>query len=429
MYLKLLSFVFFLFFSSLVTGQVFTLQQAEKRALDYYPIAKLKKNYREVANLNSSNISKAWYPQLNAGGQATYQSDVTKISIPNAPFVVEPLSKEQFKFNLDVNQMIYDGGYSKAQQGIASVNADIEEAKIEVELHRLKERIQQLYLGTLYLDELIQQLAFVKNDLEQGIKKMNAQLDGGVVYRSSVDVLKAEILKTEQREIEIQTSRASYIGALAILTDTILNNNVFLEKPVYPTGIEVGLIGLQSALFNSQKNMVDKQADLVKATKNPKANLFAQGGYGRPGLNMLKNEFDLYGIGGIRLNWSLSNFYTNNNERKLLAIAKQNILLQEETFTKNTNVQADQFEKEIVKLKALIEKDETIVGLRKAIKEAATAQLEAGVITSNDFLREVNAEDAARQTLKAHEIQLLQAELQLNMLIGKQTKNKLHDKL
>lgn len=422
MYLKLLSFVFFLFFSSLVTGQVFTLQQAEKRALDYYPIAKLKKNYREVANLNSSNISKVWYPQLNAGGQATYQSDVTKISIPNAPFVVEPLSKEQFKFNLDVNQMIYDGGYSKAQQGIASVNADIEEAKIEVELHRLKERIQQLYLGTLYLDELIQQLAFVKNDLEQGIKKMNAQLDGGVVYRSSVDVLKAEILKTEQREIEIQTSRASYIGALAILTDTILNNNVFLEKPVYPTGIEMGLIGLQSTLFNSQKNMVDKQADLVKATKNPKANLFAQGGYGRPGLNMLKNEFDLYGIGGIRLNWSLSNFYTNNNERKLLAIAKQNILLQEETFTKNTNVQADQFEKEIVKLKALIEKDETIVGLRKAIKEAATAQLEAGVITSNDFLREVNAEDAARQTLKAHEIQLLQAELQLNMLIGKQTK-------
>ena len=422
MYLKLLSFFFFLFVSSLVTGQVFTLQQAEKRALDYYPIAKLKKNYREVANLNSSNISKAWYPQLNAGGQATYQSDVTKISIPNAPFVVEPLSKEQFKFNLDVNQMIYDGGYSKAQQGIASVNADIEEAKIEVELHRLKERIQQLYLGTLYLDELIHQLAFVKNDLEQGIKKMNAQLDGGVVYRSSVDVLKAEILKTEQREIEIQTSRASYIGALAILTDTILNSNVFLEKPVYPTGIEVGLIGLQSTLFNSQKNMVDKQADLVKATKNPKANLFAQGGYGRPGLNMLKNEFDLYGIGGIRLNWSLSNFYTNNNERKLLAIAKQNILLQEETFTKNINVQADQFEKEIVKLKALIEKDETIVGLRKAIKEAATAQLEAGVITSNDFLREVNAEDAARQTLKAHEIQLLQAELQLNMLIGKQTK-------
>jgi hypothetical protein len=422
MYLKLLSFVFFLFFSSLISAQVFTLQQAEKRAIDYYPIAKMKKNYREVADLNRSSISKIWYPQLNAGGQATYQSDVTKISIPNAPFVVEPLSKEQFKFNIDVNQMIYDGGYSKAQQEIASVNANVEEAKIEVELHRLRERIQQLYLGTIYLDQIIYQLSFVKNDLEQGIKKMNAQLEGGVVYRSSVDVLKAEILKTEQREIEFQASRATYIGALAILTDTILNNNVVLEKPMYSSGVEIGLMGLQSTLFGSQKTMIEKQADLIRSTKNPKANLFAQGGYGRPGLNMLKNEFDLYGIGGIRFNWSLSNFYTNKNEKKLLVISRQNILLQEETFNKNTKVQADQLEKEILKLKALIEKDETIVGLRKAIKEAATAQLEAGVITSNDFLREVNAEDVARQTLKAHEIQLLQAELQLNMLIGKPTK-------
>jgi outer membrane protein TolC len=422
MYLKLLSLVFFLLFSSLTSAQVFTLQQAEKRAIDYYPIAKMKKNYREVADLNRSSISKIWYPQLNAGGQATYQSDVTKISIPNAPFVVEPLSKEQFKFNIDVNQMIYDGGYSKAQQEIASVNANVEEAKIEVELHRLRERIQQLYLGTIYLDQLIYQLSFVKNDLEQGIKKMNAQLEGGVVYRSSVDVLKAEILKTEQREIEFQASRATYIGALAILTDTILNNNVVLEKPMYSSGVEIGLMGLQSTLFGSQKTMVEKQADLIRSTKNPKANLFAQGGYGRPGLNMLKNEFDLYGIGGIRFNWSLSNFYTNKNEKKLLVISRQNILLQEETFNKNTKVQADQLEKEILKLKALIEKDETIVGLRKAIKEAATAQLEAGVITSNDFLREVNAEDVARQTLKAHEIQMLQAELQMNMLIGKPTK-------
>ena len=422
MYLKLLSLVFFLFFSSLTSAQVFTLQQAEKRAIDYYPIAKMKKNYRDVADLNRSSISKIWYPQLNAGGQATYQSDVTKISIPNAPFVVEPLSKEQFKFNIDVNQMIYDGGYSKAQQEIASVNANVEEAKIEVELHRLRERIQQLYLGTIYLDQLIYQLSFVKNDLEQGIKKMNAQLEGGVVYRSSVDVLKAEILKTEQREIEFQASRATYIGALAILTDTILNNNVVLEKPMYSSGVEIGLMGLQSTLFGSQKTMVEKQADLIRSTKNPKANLFAQGGYGRPGLNMLKNEFDLYGIGGIRFNWSLSNFYTNKNEKKLLVISRQNILLQEETFNKNTKVQADQLEKEILKLKALIEKDETIVGLRKAIKEAATAQLEAGVITSNDFLREVNAEDVARQTLKAHEIQMLQAELQMNMLIGKPTK-------
>lgn len=418
------AFLSILFLSFLqVDAQVFTLEQAEQRAQVYYPTAKLKKNYRDIAQLNQSNISKSWIPQFNTSGQATYQSDVTKISIPNAPFAVEPLSKEQFKFNIDLNQLIYDGGLTKAQQSIASVNGDMEEAKVEAELHSLRERIQQLYLGTLYLDQLIQQVDYVKEDLQQGINKMNAQLEGGVVYRSSVDVLKAELLKTEQREIELQSSRSAMIGALGILTDTVLSQQIKLEMPIKNNTAAQGFVGIQASIFSLQKELTLKQSAVLKAKNNPKANFFVQGGYGRPGLNMLKNEFDFYGIGGIRFNWSISNLYTNKNEKRLIDINRQNILLLEETFNKNTKVQVNQFEKELGKLKALIEKDQSIVALRKSIKEAATAQLEAGVITSNDYLRELHAEDVARQSLKAHEIQLVQVELQLSMLIGNTSKN------
>lgn len=399
-------------------AQIFTLQEAEKRAIAYYPVARLKSNYREIADLSKSNISKNWIPQFNAGAQATYQSDVTKISIPNAPFVVEPLSKEQFKFNVDFSQLIYDGGVSKVQKDIASVNAALESNKVEVEIHRLQERIQQLYLSTLYFDELIKQVISVKSDLQNGIKKMNAQLEGGVVYKSTVDVLKAELLKAEQKEIELISSRTSFLGAIGILTDTVFNTTVVFEKPAVYTGSTKGLINLQSSVFSAQKEMMGKQYELTRAAKNPKANLFAQGGYGRPGLNMLRNEFDWYGIGGIRFNWNISSLYTNKNEKRQLTITEQNILIQEETFNRNSSVQADQLHQEIEKLKALIEKDMGIVSIRKTIKEAAIAQLEAGVITSNDYIKEVNAEDVAKQTMRAHEIQLLQAELQLIMLNG-----------
>ena len=258
----------------------------------------------------------------------------------------------------------------------------------------------------------------MKSDIQNGIKKMNAQLEGGVVYKSTVDVLKAELLKAEQREIELISSRASFLGAIGILTDTVFNNTVIFEKPVVYTGSTKGLINLQSSVFSAQKEILAKQYDLTKAAKNPKANLFAQGGYGRPGLNMLRNEFDWYGIGGLRFNWNISSLYTNKNEKRQLAITEQNILIQEETFNRNSSVQADQLQQEIEKLKALIEKDMGIVSIRKTIKEAAGAQLEAGVITSNDYIKEVNAEDMAKQTMRAHEIQLLQAELQLIMLNG-----------
>jgi outer membrane protein TolC len=45
--------------------------------------------------------------------------------------------------------------------------------------------------------------------------------------------------------------------------------------------------------------------------------------------------------------------------------------------------------------------------------------LENGVITSSDYLREVNAEDQARQALITHQLQLLQAQIALDILKGK----------
>jgi len=45
-------------------------------------------------------------------------------------------------------------------------------------------------------------------------------------------------------------------------------------------------------------------------------------------------------------------------------------------------------------------------------------QLENGVITTNDYLREVNAEDSARQSKTLHEIQLRMAQYNLLTTTG-----------
>ncbi len=86
----------------------------------------------------------------------------------------------------------------------------------------------------------------------------------------------------------------------------------------------------------------------------------------------------------------------------------------------NTNTALKQQQSEVDKLKQLIAKDNEIIDLRSQVKEAAKAQLENGVITANDFLREVNAEDQARQTLITHQVQLLQAQINYQTISGKQ---------
>ena len=62
--------------------------------------------------------------------------------------------------------------------------------------------------------------------------------------------------------------------------------------------------------------------------------------------------------------------------------------------------------------------DDQIIALRSKIKTTAQSQHENGVISTNDLLREINAEDTAKQNLLLHEIQLLLAQYNYQTTIG-----------
>ena len=55
---------------------------------------------------------------------------------------------------------------------------------------------------------------------------------------------------------------------------------------------------------------------------------------------------------------------------------------------------------------------------REEIMKASKAQLDNGVITSSDYIREMNAADQARQNLLLHQLQLIQTELDYNDYIA-----------
>ena len=137
-------------------------------------------------------------------------------------------------------------------------------------------------------------------------------------------------------------------------------------------------------------------------------------------IKMLKNKFDFFYTAGVRFNWSFGGLYTLKREKKIIELNQKTIDIQKDVFLLNTNTQLKQQQSEINKLEKLIATDKEIIDLRIKIKDAAKAQLENGVITANDYLREVNAEDQARQGLITHQVQLLQAEINYQTTLGKQ---------
>ncbi len=400
--------------------QRLTLNEAYDLSRKNYPLVKQKDLIRQTAAISIDNLQKGFLPQVSLSGQASYQSDVTKISVSLPGFNFEPPSKDQYKLLADVSQLIYDGGATREQKSLQQLNATVEDQKVEVELYKLKERINQLYLSVLFLDEQLKQVDLVKTDIRTGIKRVEAQVQNGVSFRSSLNMLKAELLKAEQRAIEIRASRKGILDALSLFTGMPLPESVKLEKPVAALSTGDDIARPELKLYSAQAKLIGQQDKLITAKNLPKASLFAQGGYGKPGLNLLQKGFDFYYIAGLRLNWSLAGLYTKKKEREQVGISKKIVDVQQETFLLNTRAQLSQQQSEIDKLQQLIRSDEEIIALRHSVTDAAKAQLENGVITANDYLKEVNAEDQARQTMITHSVQLLQAQIGYRTIAGRE---------
>jgi len=319
-----------------------TLEKAYQLAQNNYPLIRQKNLVRQTASLTIDNISKGYLPQLNISGQATYQSDVTSVPVKIPGFDIESPAKDQYKITAELSQLLYDGGVTAAQKNVQQVNALVEEQRAEVDLYKVKERINQLYLGILLLDEQLKQVELVKNDIRLGIKRVEAQVLHGTAFRSNLLVLEAELLKNDQRAIELRANRKGLIDVLSLFINQQLPENTKLETPASGITISQAINRPELKLYEYQDSLFQTQREVVSARNRPRTSVFVQGGYGRPALNMLKNEFELFYIAGLRLNWSLGNLYTSKREKEILSVNQRMVEVQKDIFLLNTNTQLKQ---------------------------------------------------------------------------------------
>ncbi len=401
------------------SGSAITLQQAFTLAEQNYPLIQQKGLLKQTEQLSIENLSSNFLPQLIVNGQATYQSDVTSVNIPLPNVKIPVPAKDQYKITAEADELLYDGGQNKAQKWLQSLNTNVRENSLSVDLYNLKSRINELYFSILYQDELLKQTDITLQNIQFGIGKIKPQVENGVALRSNLQELQAQLLQTKQRAIEIKTTRKGLTDALAIFINQPVTETTQLEIPADYSFIDTTILRPELELYKSQSLLIAGQRRLINTQTLPKATAFFQGGYGRPALNLLSNEFKPFYITGVRFNWSLSSLYNTRRDKKLNEINQQTVDLQKDVFLQNTQSGLKQQSADIDKYAALVATDKEIIQLRKQVTEAAKAQLENAVITVNDFLMQVNAEDAARQSLVLHQLQLRQAQITYAITSGK----------
>lgn len=390
-------------------GEQLTPEDCYALARQNYPLAKQLDLINKSRDYSLENASKGYLPQVGIYGQATYQSDVTKISVPIPNLTIPSPDKDQYKLYGEVTQPLTDLLVIKTQKELYEANAGIQAQSLEVELYKLRDRINQLYFGILLAQEQLAQNELLIKDLNTSVERMRASVTNGVATSTNLYELQAEVVKAQQRKLELGSMVTAYSNMLGLFINKTLDEKVTLKKPE-PKAASMNVARPELNLFERQKKAYDYQDKLLLAKATPRVSLFFQAGYGKPAFNMFSNDFDFYYIGGARLSWSLTTFYTLKKDRELLNINREMIDLQSQSFLLNTNTTLKQQDQEIARYTSLIKSDGDLVELRTKVKEAASAQLSNGTITTTDYLSKVNAEDQAKQNLIIHQVQLLLAE-------------------
>lgn len=399
-----------------IAQQSITLEECYQLVTENYPLAKQSQLLDAQSKLDKEVVSTSKLPQLSLDAQATYQSDVIEIPIPSAS--IEPLNKDQYRATLSVNQLIYNGGATDASLNVKSAQLKTKQKQVEVSLYQLKQQINQLYFSVLLAQESELLLNAKKEQLQAKLKEVQSGIKYGVILPSSDKVLEAELLKLKQQFQELESNKTALIETLSSLISQPLDVSTEFQNPLVETQTQTELARPELELFQLKKEEITTSERLLSKQNSPKLLGFATGGYGNPGLNMLDNSFQTYYIVGVKLNWNVFDWNSNKKQRQSLAITKDVIDTETDTFKLNTTIELNQQQKDIDKIEGFIASDLEIISLRKEVLRTADSQLKNGVITSSAYITELTNLYEDENTLVKHKIQLQLAKANYNTIKG-----------
>ena len=352
------------------------MEQCKAWARDNYPVIKQYDLVEQSRRFTVANAAKAWLPQVSVSGTASYQSDVTTIPITLPGVDIPTLSKDQYDVNITLSQQVYDGGAVASAKRLAEAQGDVGREQVSVAMYDVNRRVDELFFGILVLDEQLKQVGVLQSDLSLSIASVEAMVKGGTANQTDVDAVKVEQVKARQRETSLLTQRNTYLEMLS----------TFIGKEI----------------------LLDARQKSLNVALRPNVGLFARGGYGNPGLNMLKDDFDAYYKVGVTLSWSFGSLYTRANDRRNIDIERQTVQSERDAFLFNTRLQTEMQIGAVDNLREQLRQDDEIITLRRRIREKAELRVANGTETVNEMLRDINAVSDAQLGKRLHEIQLLQ---------------------
>ena len=374
-------------------AEEYTLDGIQQLARANYPAIRQFELIDKIADFSLANASSAWAPQISLSGQATYQSDV--VSFPESMTDVfsmlgvdiSGLHKDQYKLALNIEQTLWDGGYTKSRKEAVLAEKEVSSKSLEVELYALVDKVNQLYFGILVLDEQLRLNDLTAGILEDNRKIIRSYIDNGLAGPSDLAKVEAELITNSQQRTRIYCSRKAYIQVLSVMTGRELSEeDTFIRpEPVLYSG-------------GPQNNRPELQLYDAMALSIEALNMFE---------DMMEYRWRPNFYVGVRFQWNISAFYTKRNTERRLDASVRQVELQRETFLYGNRLEQVRLNADIEQMREILADDDRLINIRTSIREASESQLQNGTLLISDLLKDINDEHRARIDKSIHELEYL----------------------
>ena len=399
-----------------------TLDECIGWAYDNYPQIKEMSLIEMTKGIDLKNAAYAWLPHLNISGKATWQSEVVEMPM-DIPGMDINIPHDQYGLTAEFTQQIWDGGTSRSQKELAEAGAEVKKTRLETNLWSIRSRVQNVFLGIILIDKQLELNRLLRESLERSSEEVKSRMEAGVALPSDLDQVSVSILSCLQQRASLDADRKSYVKILGLLTGRDMTDVELAVPQDAVNYVDDGARDFETrpemAFYAAQLKQNEFQRRQLNTLISPKLNLSLQGGYGRPGMNMLSGDFSGYFVAGLKLQWNIGALYTRGLDKRKVNADAQKIDLTRKSFILNSSVEAEQKNNAILKARDVLEKDSEIIGLRQRIRASGENQYREGTIKMNDYLSMLDEEYKAKANESMHEVQLMMAVYDMKNTIGK----------
>ncbi|MEO7103379.1 MAG: TolC family protein [Gemmatimonadaceae bacterium] len=392
------------------------LGELQSRAVQRDPRARQIEILAAQSSLRERDIDATRLPTLGANARAQYQSQVISIplQLPNGGSLPEP-SRDSYDAQITAQQPIYDPSVG-ARRGVERAQLAASQAGVRASLFTLRQNVNDAYFAALMSQMQVADQEAAITDIQAHRRVALQRVQQGAALPSEPDMLDAELLKRKQTVGSLDANRAAALAVLANLTGGPIDNTEALAIPDLAAPVQLARSSMDTlgarpeyAEFARNRDVIAEQQASLGAADLPRVSAFGRGGYGRPGLNPLSQNFQGYWLTGVKVDWTPWNWGTTRRDREALTLQKQIVETNEAAFRKSVQRSVTSQLATLDQLQQTLADDDAIITLRERVLRETEFRYDEGVITSADYIDRETDLLNARLARSTHLVQLAQA--------------------